>query len=329
MIELDRWRKALVQQLESLQRAGVTHLPRVHEAAPSSQPSKSSPSSQWASPQALPASRATPTVGSARNPETPQPGPPPRAGNVPPAPASPVVPAAVVPADGERAPVTRPSSWRAPGRLADDASPLLSGPALPTGSPLTLAQRQEAFTVLAAEVARCRKCPVLVANRTQTVFGVGNLQPRLCFFGEAPGADEDEQGEPFVGASGQLLNKMIAAMTLRREDVYILNVLKCRPPGNRTPLPDEAEKCRPFFERQLEILAPEFICCLGATAAQTLLKSKFSIGKLRGTFHRYGSAKVIATYHPSYVLRNPAQNKRPVWEDLQKLMAEMGLKRPS
>lgn len=165
---------------------------------------------------------------------------------------------------------------------------------------------------------------MLVANRTQIVFGVGNLQPRLCFFGEAPGADEDASGEPFVGKAGQLLNRMIDAMTLRREDVYILNVLKCRPPGNRPPVPEEAENCRPFFERQLDILRPEFICCLGASAAQALLKTKFSIGKLRGKTYDYGTSKVFVTYHPSYVLRSPSA-KRPVWDDLQQLMAAMGL----
>lgn len=201
-----------------------------------------------------------------------------------------------------------------------------SGGASAAGVNLPLEARREVFDALCGEVKKCKKCPVLVANRTQTVFGVGNLQPRLCFFGEAPGADEDAQGEPFVGRAGELLNKMIEAMSLKREDVYILNVLKCRPPGNRAPLPEEAENCRPFFERQLEVLRPEYICCLGASAVQALLKTKFSIGKLRGQWYDHGPSKVLATYHPAYLLRNPPAKKQ-VWEDLQLIMAAMGLKR--
>lgn len=175
------------------------------------------------------------------------------------------------------------------------------------------------------KVARCRKCAELVANRTQTVFGVGNLQPRLVFLGEAPGADEDRQGEPFVGRAGQLLNDIITkGMQLRREDVYILNILKCRPPENRTPLPDEAANCRPFLDAQLEILRPEFICCLGAVAAKNLLQIETPIGKLRGQVLRHGDIRVVCTYHPAYLLRNPAA-KRETWQDIQLLMAEMGL----
>ena len=195
-------------------------------------------------------------------------------------------------------------------------------------APLPLAQRQAALQVLNAEVKRCTRCPALVANRTQTVFGVGNLQPRLCFFGEAPGADEDREGEPFVGRAGQLLNKIIEACTLKREDVYILNVLKCRPPGNRAPEEAEVDCCRQFFERQLEILRPDFICCLGASAAKALLHTAFSIGKLRGRFYDFRGAKVICTYHPAYLLRNPAA-KRDVWDDMQILMKEMGIPLPT
>ena len=128
-------------------------------------------------------------------------------------------------------------------------------------------------------MAACVRCSHLAAARTQTVFGVGNPRPRLCFLGEAPGADEDEQGEPFVGRAGQLLTKIIEACTLRREDVYILNVLKCRPPGNRTPLPDEVEHCREYLDRQLAVLRPEFICCLGSVAAQSLLRTATPISK--------------------------------------------------
>jgi DNA polymerase len=181
--------------------------------------------------------------------------------------------------------------------------------------------------VLAQEVAACTRCPHLAAARTQTVFGVGNPQARLCFFGEAPGADEDAQGEPFVGRAGQLLTRIIEACTLRREDVYILNTIKCRPPGNRNPLPEEVVNCREYYERQLEILRPEFICCLGTVAARAVLDTEASIGRLRGRFFQHGPSQVLCTYHPAYLLRNPAA-KKDVWEDMQLLMARMGIPLP-
>jgi DNA polymerase len=187
------------------------------------------------------------------------------------------------------------------------------------------ADREAALDEVRRRVARCKRCAELVANRTQTVFGVGNPHARLVFLGEAPGADEDQQGEPFVGRAGQLLNDMITkGMKLQRADVYILNVLKCRPPSNRTPLPDEAANCREFLDAQLAILAPEFICCLGAVASQNLLATEESIGRLRGRVHDYRGAKVVCTYHPAYLLRNPAA-KRDTWEDLKLLMREMGI----
>jgi DNA polymerase len=174
-------------------------------------------------------------------------------------------------------------------------------------------------------VAACKRCPVLVANRTQTVFGVGNPHARLVFVGEAPGADEDRKGEPFVGRAGQLLTDIITkGMKLRREDVYIMNILRCRPPDNRTPLPAEAANCREFFDAQLAIIQPEFLCCLGACAAQNLLQVDTPIGKLRSRMIDFNGIKVLCTYHPAYVLRNPPA-KRQVWDDIQILMAEMGL----
>jgi len=187
--------------------------------------------------------------------------------------------------------------------------------------------RVHALRQLGEEIAACTQCAELASTRTQTVPGVGDPKTRLCFMGEAPGADEDRQGEPFVGAAGQLLNKIIEACTLRREQVYILNALKCRPPGNRTPAPDEISNCRDFFERQLEIIQPEFICCLGAVATQTLLGTTQPLGKLRGRFHDYRGIKVVATYHPAYLLRYPNM-KRAAWEDMKMLMREMGLKVP-
>ncbi len=150
----------------------------------------------------------------------------------------------------------------------------------------------------------------------------------MLFIGEAPGADEDAQGEPFVGKAGQLLDKIIAASGLRREDLYICNILKCRPPNNRTPEPDECVNCREYLDAQLAIVDPEFIVCWGAVAATNLLGIAMPIGKLRRKFHAHGRAKVLCTYHPSYLLRNPPA-KKDVWEDMQLLLAEMGLPVPS
>jgi uracil-DNA glycosylase len=206
-------------------------------------------------------------------------------------------------------------------------------PSLPPSAPLPkspvaqIADRQAALAEVAKRVAACTRCAELARTRTQTVFGVGNPYARLAFLGEAPGADEDRQGEPFVGAAGQLLNKIIQACTLRREDVYILNILRCRPPGNRNPLPVEAAACREYLDAQLAIIQPEFICCLGAVAAQNLLQSTLTIGQMRGRFHDYGGIRVLCTYHPAYLLRNPSA-KKATWDDMKLLLAEMGIKIP-
>jgi len=165
----------------------------------------------------------------------------------------------------------------------------------------------------------------LAFARKQTVFGEGNPQARVCFFGEGPRAEEDRQGRPFVGPAGQLLTKMIEACKLQREEVYLLNTVKCRPPANRNPELVEVENCRGYFEQQLEIIQPEYIVCLGLIAARALLRSAISIGRLRGVFHQYRSSKVLVTYHPDYLLRTP-QAKRAAWEDLQLMMKDMGIK---
>lgn len=178
--------------------------------------------------------------------------------------------------------------------------------------------------VIQQEVAGCTRCDELARTRTQTVFGVGDPNARLCFLGEAPGADEDRTGEPFVGRGGQLLTKIIEACRLKREDVYILNMIKCRPPGNRNPLPNELTNCRGYLDRQLDLIRPEFICCLGAVAAQNLLGTTVSIGKLRGKFHNYRGAKVVCTYHPAFLLRSPSF-KKETWEDMKLLFREMGV----
>lgn len=182
------------------------------------------------------------------------------------------------------------------------------------------------LTILQQQVVGCTACGELAQSRTHTVFGVGDPHARLCFLGEAPGADEDRTGVPFVGAAGQLLTKMIEACTLSRDEVYILNVLKCRPPGNRNPTPGEASNCSGFLKRQLELIDPEYVCCLGAVAAQNFLETTTPIGRLRGKVHHHAGRKVLCTYHPAYLLRNPSA-KKPAWDDLQLLMAELGLKR--
>ena len=191
----------------------------------------------------------------------------------------------------------------------------------------------DALKILSEEVAGCTLCAELASTRTQTVFGVGNPNARVLFFGEAPGADEDRQGEPFVGRAGQLLTKIIAACTWEREDVYILNTLKCRPPGNRNPAEQELSNCRGYWKQQLEIIQPEFIVCLGKFAMLELLNTppSQSIGRMRHKFHDYDGeqfqAKVVVTYHPSYLLRNPAA-KKDVWDDMKMLLKEMGIKVP-
>src|SRR5438128_1664454 len=181
-------------------------------------------------------------------------------------------------------PAAEPSSLAA-AATAQPASLLGEDSPARVESALSLAERRQALQVLAEEVAGCCRCAELVATRTQTVFGDGTAGVDLCFVGEAPGADEDAQGLPFVGAAGQLLNKIIAACGFKREEVYICNILKCRPPGNRTPLPHEAANCRGFLERQIDLVKPKFICALGGCAASNLLQSTLSIGKMRGKFH--------------------------------------------
>lgn len=174
---------------------------------------------------------------------------------------------------------------------------------------------KDRFDLLAGQVKSCTRCDIS-KTRKQPVLGEGNLNARLVFVGEAPGADEDQQGRPFVGAAGKLLTKIIESIGLKREEVYICNVLKCRPVGNRNPAPEEIRNCNPYLEEQLEIIKPELICALGTFAAQTLLNTKESIGRLRGQQHTYKEIPVIPTLHPAALLYHP-QNKRLVWEDMK------------
>ena len=210
--------------------------------------------------------------------------------------------------------------------VARPASLNLSAPVVEDPTPVSeLRDRRVELAVLAEDVKQCVACSELASTRTQTVFGVGPMNPELCFVGEAPGADEDRRGEPFVGAAGQLLNRIIVACGMKREEVYICNILRCRPPGNRPPKAEEAANCRSFLERTLELVAPKFICCLGGSAANYLLKVNSSIGKMRGRLHDYNGIPVICTYHPSYLLRSESvEPKRQVWEDMKALMARMG-----
>ena len=170
------------------------------------------------------------------------------------------------------------------------------------------------WAALEAAVRGCTKCS-LHATRTQTVFGTGNRRAQWMFVGEAPGADEDRQGEPFVGAAGQLLNAMIAALGLKREAVYIANVLKCRPPSNRDPQPGEVEQCEAHLIGQIELIQPKLIVALGRHAAHSLLKTDLALAKLRGQPHHYRNIPLVVTYHPAYLLRTPS-DKRKAWEDL-------------
>lgn len=187
----------------------------------------------------------------------------------------------------------------------------------------------DAWQALRAEVSGCRQCG-LCDSRTQTVFGVGDAAAEVLVVGEAPGAEEDRQGEPFVGRAGQLLNSMLRAMGRPRESVYIANILKCRPPGNRDPSAAEVASCLPYLHRQIELLSPRLILVVGRIAAQSLLATDTSIGRLRGHLHRYGAAgtALVVTYHPAYLLRSPGE-KRRAWADLKAARAELARALPA
>lgn len=188
--------------------------------------------------------------------------------------------------------------------------------------------RPAALSAIREEIGDCKRCPLHKQGRKQIVFGVGNPNAEIMFVGEAPGADEDEQGEPFVGRAGQLLNNMIKAMGIRREDVYIANVIKCRPPQNRTPEPGECAICSPFLLRQIDVIRPRAIVALGAVAAKTLLAVNQTMGEMRGHWHDFHGFPLAVTYHPAYLLRDPRQ-KAAAWQDLQMVMHHLGMAVPS
>ena len=225
---------------------------------------------------------------------------------------------------------TSPRATPPPKPIADfskTVQPLAQRPevrAVVESQPASAKDKGQGLQQIAAIVSKCERRTELTMNRRQTVFGSGNPDAKIMFIGEAPGADEDRLGDPFVGAAGQLLDKIIGACGLKREDLYICNILKCRPPGNRNPLPQEAENCREYLDAQIAIVQPDYIVCWGTIAAQNLLNEKNSVGKLRGTWLKHGTAKVLCTYHPSYLLRYP-QQKKEVWGDMKLLMADMGV----
>jgi uracil-DNA glycosylase family 4 len=191
-----------------------------------------------------------------------------------------------------------------------------------------MADPAEALRLIREDLGDCTRCRLSKQGRKQIVFGVGNPKAELMFIGEAPGADEDQQGEPFVGRAGQLLNNMIKAMGLRREDVYIANIIKCRPPGNRTPERDECETCSPFLMRQIAAIKPKVIVALGAVAAKTLLAINAPMSEFRGRWFDFRATKLAVTYHPAFLLRDPRQ-KREAWKDLQMVMKELGMAIPA
>ena len=315
-METEEWKRAVAQYLQSLAAAGVSVVPRAAQEELA------------ALAQELAAASSAAPVDEIRA-------------------SSGAIPAHGSPAEGTRpapaASVSRSASGpgaSSAGRASESvaAMPAVSGPiAVGSEAPgeasisyppaLPVIERQVQLDGLATQVSQCERCPELARRRHLTVFADGPADARICFFGEAPGADEDRVGRPFVGAAGQLLDKMIAACTLSRQDVYILNTLKCRPPGNRNPNDIELENCRGYWVQQLELVRPEYIVCLGAFAVKSLLGGQQSIAKLRGRMHRYRDSKVIATYHPSYLLRNESA-KKLAWEDLKMLMAALGIQPP-
>ena len=226
--------------------------------------------------------------------------------------------------------VSRDPAWRqrpgAPAPAGRDFTPADSVAEQASGPvPVQIFSSQsDALAGIRGEIGDCTRCKLHMLGRQQIVFGVGNANADLMFVGEAPGADEDIQGEPFVGRAGQLLTKIIEAIGLTRGDVYIANVIKCRPPQNRNPEPDEVETCEPFLFRQIDVIKPKVIVALGKFGAQTLLRTLDPISRLRGRVYDYRGAKLIPTFHPAYLLRNPS-SKREVWEDMKlvrKLLAE-------
>ena len=312
--------KTAVQRLRVLLQAGVEEIPRSVADRLLQELKAAEPREQWA---------ASPTSGGTSRVDFP-------VGTYQP----PLVtsPPSAVSRSSFETPVFTPPAFSSSRPVTPSAPPVQPVPRKPAIQPvlplatesedfsdlIAMEDRVEALRQLGARVARCTKCLPLVGNRTQTVLGDGNPYASLMFIGEAPGADEDRQGVPFVGRAGKLLTDMIEkGMKLSRpNDVYICNILRCRPPANRAPLPIEAATCRPFLDTQIAIVKPKFICCMGASAAQYLLNTTTTISRMRLREFTYAGATVVCTYHPAYLLRNPSQ-KAAAWADLQFLMKLM------
>ena len=292
-------RRAVIQHLEGFQRAGLTHWKRIAPLVVET-------------PQPV-----APSASTAARPHHVDASPSPSHSSHSPS-------AQSSPSRVEVMPAARPnkSSTASSGAVASPGAASACAAFQPLNLPR--GERVSQLSVLAERVAACVRCQELASTRKQTVFGVGNPEAKILFIGEAPGADEDAQGEPFVGRAGQLMNDIITACRMKREDIYICNILRCRPPGNRLPSPEEAGNCREYLDGQIALVNPEYIVCWGTTAAKNLLASEETIGKLRGRFFEYGRAKVLCTYHPSYLLRNPAA-KKDVWEDMKLLFKDMGV----
>ena len=311
-MDSDQWKLASLQTLEYLQRLGVKHLPKPSAKLSEILADWVDVSSKGSSGTSIASSRTQlqapePKQPTTQVPKQPAPAPAQVSTQVS-APASVQVasPSAMEPAARSVAKPSWPpveSPWMTPARSAQD--------------------RSEALGQLKLQVEACRLCKDIVCHRRQTVFGVGPVTTRFVMIGDAPGPEEDRLGEPFVGSSGELFDKILRATGIPRDQVYILNTLKCRPPNNRVPSDMELDNCRPYIEAQLEILQPEYIICWGATAVRAVLQTTESIGRLRGRFHCYKKAKVLVTYHPTYLERAP-EAKKLTWQDMQMLMRELG-----
>ena len=311
-MDSDHWKLASLQTLEYLQRLGVKHLPK-----PSAKLSEIL--ADWVDVSSKGSSGTS--IASSRT-QLPSPEPKQPTSQVPkkPAPAQAQV-SAPAPAPAQ-AQVASPSAMEPASRsVAKPSGPPVESPWM---TPARSTQdRSEALSQLKLQVEACRLCKDIVCHRRQTVFGVGPVTTRFVMIGDAPGPEEDRLGEPFVGSSGELFDKILRATGIPRDQVYILNTLKCRPPNNRVPSDMELDNCRPYMEAQLEILQPEYIICWGATAVRAVLQTTESIGRLRGRFHCYKKAKVLVTYHPTYLERAP-EAKKLTWQDMQMLMRELG-----
>lgn len=316
-LDSEELRRAVIQQLQGFRRAGLTHWKQI---APISPPADMTSPGSSAAKTIVSDSALSIAKGAAEGPQSKLPvvAAPTRSSAIGPGGAAPkpILSQTILPGESESSELARKKT------LESSLLPIVTTPFQPLN--LSRTERIAGLAALAEKVKRCTRCQELAATRTQTVFGVGNPEAKILFIGEAPGADEDAQGEPFVGKSGQLLNDIIKACRLRREDIYICNVLRCRPPGNRLPAPEEASHCREYLDGQLAHVNPEYIVCWGACAAQNLLRSTETIGKLRKRFFTYGNSKVLCTYHPSYLMRNPSA-KKDVWDDMKMLFLDMGI----